>query len=241
MNAIQAKGISKSYRERKVLKEIDLEVEEGDIFAIIGPSGAGKTTLLRILCSLQPPDSGTVAILGRQISFKATEDLQLRRRMSFISQKPIAFRNSVRENVAYSLKVRGVEDRKEMVDNALQHVGLLDLADNLGMTLSGGELQRMAFARATVYNPEVLILDEFTAHLDPYNIKMLEDALISYQKENGATILTVTHNMFQAKRIARTTAVMLDGQIVEQNDTATIFNNPTDERTGQFVKGEMIF
>ncbi|MBA3046234.1 MAG: ATP-binding cassette domain-containing protein [Candidatus Thermoplasmatota archaeon] len=241
MSAIKARGISKSFGNRCVLKAIDLEVEEGDLFAIIGPSGAGKTTLLRILCSLQPPDSGTVTILGKQMSYREAEDLPLRRRMSFISQKPIAFRETVRENVAYPLRVRGIENGNEMVYHALQHVGLLDLADNLGVTLSGGELQRMAFARATVYNPEVLILDEFTAHLDPYNIKMLEDAVVSYRKEKGATVLTVTHNLFQAKRIASTTAFMLDGVIVEQNETARIFNSPADERTGSFVRGEMIF
>ena len=241
MSAIKAEGISKSYGKREVLKGIDLEVRENDLFAIIGPSGAGKTTLLRIICSLQTPDSGSVAILGEPLSYGKGSDLAMRRRMSFISQKPIAFRETVRENVAYPLRVRGIEGGGEMVERALGQVRLLDVANNLGTTLSGGELQRMAFARATVYEPEVLILDEFTAHLDPCNIKVLEDALVSYQRERGATVLMVTHNLFQARRIAKTTGFLLDGEIVEIGETFKIFSNQSDERTGAFVRGEMVY
>ncbi|MBI5001644.1 MAG: ATP-binding cassette domain-containing protein [Euryarchaeota archaeon] len=241
MSAIKAEGVSKSFGKRVVLEDINLEVGGGDLFAIIGPSGAGKTTLLRILCGLQPPDSGSVAVLGERLSYGKGANLTLRRRMSFIAQKPIAFRETVRENVAYPLSARGIEGGKEVVDRALEQVRLLGLAGNPGATLSGGEMQRMAFARATVYGPEVLILDEFTAHLDPQNIKLLEDALVSYQKEKGATIVLVTHNLFQAKRLAKTTAFMLDGAVVERGETSRIFNSPTDERTGAYVRGEMVY
>ena len=99
----------------------------------------------------------------------------------------------------------------------------------------------MAFARATVFNPEILLLDEFTSHLDPYNIKVLESAVFSYMKERDATVIMVTHNLFQAKRISVSTAFLLDGKVIEKGETKRVFNDPMDDRTRAFVEGEMVF
>lgn len=238
--AVDVGGLTKRFGKREVLKGLDIKVPDGDFFAVIGPSGVGKTTLLRILSGLLEPDAGTVSVLGRRMGAGPKCPLDLRRRMAYIPQKPMAFRETVRGNVAYPLVVRGEQDGREKADSALRSVGLLDLADAQGGTLSGGELQRMAFARATVYRPELLLLDEFTAHLDPYNIKMLEEAVTAYHRERGATVVLVTHNMFQAKRIATTTAFMLDGIIVESGETGRIFNDPSDPKTAAFVRGDMV-
>lgn len=223
-----------------------MKVEQGELLAIIGPSGIGKTTILRMMNGLLSPDKGSVTVLGSRMTFENNEDLEVRRRMAMISQKPVSFRTSVWENIAYPLRIRGEnvegdEDMDAKIERALEGVGLQDMAQNPGTSLSGGELQRMAFARATVYKPDILLLDEFTAHLDPYNINVLEDAVLSYRKERDATVVMVTHNLFQAKRISSSSAFLLDGNVVEKNSTDRIFNEPTDERTGAFVRGEMVF
>jgi tungstate transport system ATP-binding protein len=153
----------------------------------------------------------------------------------------VAFSDTVRENVAYGLRVRGVDDVDQAVREALEHVGLTDLQDRSAPGLSGGEMQRMAFARATIFEPKVLLLDEFTANLDPQNVGMLERAVVDYQSAMGATVIIVTHNLYQARRISTRTALLLGGKIVEVGPTRDIFEDPEDDRTRAFVNGEMVF
>ena len=129
----------------------------------------------------------------------------------------------------------------DRVARALEHVRLEGKEERMATTLSGGELQRLAFARATVYDPKLLLLDEFTAHLDPYNIKVLEGAVKWYREELGGTVIMVTHNIFQAKRISSSAAFLLDGRIVEKGETGKVFESPSDDRTQRFVNGEMVF
>jgi len=241
MRTIRLKQISKSFVGKKVLSSVNLEVERGDLFAIIGPSGSGKSTLLNIMNGLIRPDEGYVDVLDIPLTFENGKDLEIRRKMAYILQKPIAFRGSVQENVAYGLKIRGIDDCYDLVYDALNLVGLEELMGNKARTLSGGELQRMAFARAIVFNPSLLFLDEFTANLDPYNIRMLEDALIRFQKNTGATVVLVTHNMFQAKRISKTTGLLLDGALVEKGPTDKLFEEPNNIKTRGFIEGKMIF
>ncbi|UCC93483.1 MAG: phosphate ABC transporter ATP-binding protein [Thermoplasmata archaeon] len=241
MTAIQLSGIEKSYDDKRVLCDVSLEVEEGGIMAIIGPSGVGKTTLLRIANGLERPDVGTVSVMGTPLTFSNGGDIDVRRRMAFILQKPVAFRDTVRANVAYGLHVRGKVDVEGKVDDALKAVGLASVADQHATTLSGGEMQRMAFARATVFEPTVLLLDEFTANLDPHNVGVLERAIQDYHEERGATVVIVTHNLFQAKRVATDTAFMLGGRMIETGPTEHMFEDPADPRTRAFVNGEMVF
>ena len=150
---------------------------------------------------------------------------------------------SVAANVAYGLNVRGKRGRliEQSVAAVLAQVGLENLAKTSARTLSGGEAQRVALARALVVEPTVMLMDEPTANLDPYNVKLIEQIVTSVNQERGTTIVLVTHNIFQAKRLAHRTAFLLDGRLVEITDTAAFFEQPADPRTAAFVQGEMVY
>jgi tungstate transport system ATP-binding protein len=145
--------------------------------------------------------------------------------------------------VAYGLKVRG-QDKKiveQAVTETLERVGLIKLAHQSARTLSGGEAQRVALARALVIQPTVLLLDEPTANLDPYNVKLIEDIVAEENRQRGTTVVLVTHNVFQAKRLADRTSLLLEGRLVEIAATPTFFETPSDPRTAAFVRGEMVY
>ena len=239
--AIVLHDVAKVFDGRTVVSDLDLEVGKGQILAIMGPSGVGTTTLLRLMNGLTRPDRGSVSVGGVTLCFDGDRDLPTRRNMAFILQKPIAFASTVFENVAYGLKVRGVQDMDDQVEHALEMVGLSDLSDRMAPKLSGGEMQRMAFARATVFGPSILLLDEFTANLDPSNVGMLEKATLRFHKEREATVVIVTHNLFQARRVSNMATLMMDGGLVEMGPTERIFERPEHERTRAFVSGEMVF
>ncbi|HYS71956.1 MAG TPA: phosphate ABC transporter ATP-binding protein, partial [Thermoplasmata archaeon] len=214
---VEVEGVVKSFGDRTVLRNVGFAVAPAETFAIIGPSGAGKTTLLRCLNFLLRPDAGRVRYDGRGAPADPGELLALRRRIGMVTQNPLLFRGSAAYNISYGLCVREVED-PEMTDRtlaALEAVGLEDRAEARAATLSAGEAQRVAFARAIVAQPELLLLDECTANLDPVNVNILETAIREYRQATGATVLLVTHNMFQAKRLATRVALLLDGTIVE--------------------------
>lgn len=239
--ALRGDEINKGFDGKSVLEDLSISVRCGELLAIIGPSGVGKTTLLKILNGLLEPEEGEVYFMDEPLMFENDRDLEKRRRMALLSQKPYPLMKSVHDNVAYPLRLRDEEGIDDKVSEALEHVNLLEKSDRKASTLSSGELQRMAFARATVFEPDVLLLDEFTAHLDPYNISVLEDAVEWYLKERNAAVVMVTHNLFQAERISSTTAFLFNGKIVEKDDTEKIFEEPDDERTKAFVNGEMVF
>ena len=234
-------GVIKEYGTRRVLDVDALEIRRGEIFAVVGPSGAGKSTLLRLLNFIEAPTAGTITFRARTFRPGDAVPLDLRRRVTTVFQRPVLLQRSVEANVAYGLRLRGQKDSKAAIHTTLEQVGLGELAHLPARTLSGGEAQRVALARAIVLQPDALLLDEPTANLDPYNVGQIEQTIVRLNRTYGAGMVLVTHNVFQAQRIAHRVAFMLDGQIVEVADTETFFHHPADPRTAAFLRGDMVY
>lgn len=234
-------NVSKSYDGRRVLTVERLHIRRGEILAVVGPSGAGKSTLLRLLNFLEPPDSGAITFREHTVSPGETVPVTVRRRVTTVFQRPLLLNRSVWANVAYGLKLRGNRDGDAQIADALRQVGVEDLARQPARTLSGGEAQRVAVARAMVIEPEVLLLDEPTANLDPYNVGLIEEIVQQLNEEEGVTQVLVTHNVFQARRLAHRVVFLLEGDVVEVSETEAFFDDPQDPRTGAFVRGEMVY
>jgi tungstate transport system ATP-binding protein len=233
--------VTKSYNGRCVLQVDSLDIQQGEILAVVGPSGAGKSTLLRLLNFLEPPTSGSIRFLGSEFSPDRTPPLALRRRVTTVFQRPILLNRTVWANVAYGLQLRRQRQFSSQVQAALEQVGLTSMAHQRARTLSGGEAQRVALARAMVLQPDVLLLDEPTANLDPYNVGLIEEIVQMLNTKEGTSLVLVTHNVFQAKRLAHRVALFLEGRIAEVADAETFFGSPRDPRTAAFVRGEMVY
>lgn len=234
----QLTNLRHCYDSRVVLDIPDLSIPMGEVLAVVGPSGAGKSTLLRLLSFLEPPTHGTVAFDGQTVSGQVA--LTLLRRITLVFQRPLLLQGSVRANVSYGLRMRGLKEEAR-VEAALERVGLTGLAHQSAHKLSGGELQRVALARALVLNPAVLLLDEPTANLDPFNITLIESLVREQNQSFGATVVLITHNVFQARRLAQRVGLLLDGQLVEVAPTEEFFASPRDPRTAAFARGEMVY
>ena len=234
-------AVSKEYGGRRVLEVENLKIRRGEVFALVGPSGAGKSTLLRLLNFLELPTTGRIRFLDVEFSANQPMPLQYRRRVTTVFQRPILLNRSVQANVSYGLNLRGSRDLDGKIEKALEQVGLQHLIRQRARTLSGGEAQRVALARAIVLRPDVLLLDEPTANLDPYNVGLIEEIVTNLNRERGTTLVLVTHNVFQAKRLAHRVALLLDGQIVEVAGVDAFFESPQDPRTAAFVRGEMVY
>jgi tungstate transport system ATP-binding protein len=234
-------NVSKEYEGRRVLQVDTLQIQRGEVFAVVGPSGAGKSTLLRLLNFLEPPTTGRIRFLDVEFGANRPMPLGHRRRVTTVFQRPILLSRSVQANVAYGLSLRGLHDPDGKIESALKQVGLQDLARQRARTLSGGEAQRVALARAIVLQPDVLLLDEPTANLDPFNVGLIEEIVTALNRQRGTTVVLVTHNVFQAKRLSRRVALMLEGQIIEVAEVEQFFESPQDSRTAAFVRGEMVY
>ena len=234
-------GVEKGYDGRCVLRVRALTVERGEILAIVGPSGAGKSTLLRLLNFLETPDRGAICFQGRDFRPGETMPVALRRRVTTVFQRPVLLQRSVWDNVAYGLRLRGRRERQARVAGALEKVGLTHLARQDARTLSGGEAQRVALARAMVLEPDVLLLDEPTANLDPHNVGLIEEIVSRLNRQAATTLVLVTHNIFQARRLAGRVALLLEGEVVEVAGVEKFFEAPADERTAAFVRGDMVY
>jgi tungstate transport system ATP-binding protein len=229
------------YAARRVLCVDSLEVRRGEILALVGPSGAGKSTLLRLLNFLESPTTGTIEFEGQPFPAGVRAPLDVRRKVTTVFQRPVLLRRNVSENVAYGLRLRGERNAASLIHEALDDVGLAELARQDARTLSGGEAQRVALARALIVRPAALLLDEPTANLDPYNVGLIERIVRRMNETLGVTIVLVTHNIFQAQRLAHRVALLLEGQVVEVAETNTFFHSPSDSRTAAFVHGELIY
>jgi tungstate transport system ATP-binding protein len=217
MAFLEVRSLSKNIGSAEILKGIDLTVERGEILGLIGPTGSGKTTLLRLVNLLDEPSTGSILFDGREVSGRPErEKLAARRRMAMVFQKPVMFKASVEENVSFGLKMRGRDDAEGMRDRvkeALAAVGLSGYESRDANTLSGGEMQRIALARAIILQPELLLLDEPTANLDPRSAASIDSLLQSLAGGRTAVILA-THNMQQCRKLAGRVALLQAGRLV---------------------------
>jgi tungstate transport system ATP-binding protein len=234
---IRIRDLSRRVGGRSIVEGISLEIRRGEIFTVIGPSGSGKTSILRLIDLLDLPTSGTIEIDGTGTAGSETERLRVRRRMAMVFQKPSVLNTTVEENVAAGLKFRGVanDEAARKVGAALDLVGLGRLARRRAATLSGGEMQRLAIARAIVTEPEVLFLDEPTANLDPANAMMVEDLILRINRKFRTTIVLSTHDMAQGQRLAHRIGVIMDGRLVQAGEIADIFYRPANRAVASFV------
>lgn len=240
---LKLENVCRSFSERMALRNASLSVDKGEILAIIGPSGAGKTTLLRLVDLLIQPTSGLILFNDVNTSGDEKHQRSLRRQMSLVLQYPALFDTTVFNNVSLGLKIRGYTEAKtkEKVGNMLDVVGLSGFEKRAVKTLSGGESQRIALARALVTEPNLLLLDEPTSNLDPKNVSIIEDIVRTANTKSQVTVMLATHNLNQAKRLAHRVAFLLDGDLVEEGATKEIFERPRDERTATYVDGKMIY
>ncbi|HEX6923135.1 MAG TPA: methionine ABC transporter ATP-binding protein [Bacillales bacterium] len=234
------KVFSTKHGDVAAVENVDLEIEEGEIFGIIGYSGAGKSTLVRLLNALERPTDGSVTIAGKNLSRLNNKQLRAARRdISMIFQHfNLLWSRTVRQNIAFPLEVAGVPkaERRERVDELIELVGLQGRGDSYPSQLSGGQKQRVGIARALANNPKVLLCDEATSALDPKTTDAILDLLVDINQKLGLTIVLITHEMHVIRKISHRVAVMEDGGVVEQGSVLDIFRNPNQEITKDFVK-----
>ena len=246
MNKFEISNLDLFYGDFKALKNINLNITEGDITAFIGPSGCGKSTLLKSLNRMNDlvegcRITGKVLLDGEDI-YGSMDLNHLRKRVGMVFQKPNPFPMSIYDNVAYGPRTHGISSKvklDEIVEKALRDAAIWDeVKDRLkknALGMSGGQQQRLCIARALAVQPEVLLMDEPTSALDPISTSRIEELAVELKKEY--TIIMVTHNMQQAARISDKTAFFLLGEVVEYGDTEQIFSMPKDKRTEDYITG----
>ena len=235
------------YGDFHALKDVCMDIERNRITAFIGPSGCGKSTCIKTFNRMNDlvagcRITGEVKIDGEDIYDPRTDVTLLRRRAGMVFQKPNPFPMSIYDNIAYGPRVHGIKNRRkldELVETSLRGAALWDeVKDRLkesAMGMSGGQQQRLCIARALAVEPDILLMDEPTSALDPISTLKIEDLMQELKKKY--TVVIVTHNMQQAGRIADKTAFFLLGEIIEYDDTVTMFNTPRDKRTADYITG----
>jgi tungstate transport system ATP-binding protein len=231
------KDVRKNYDRDFDLHIQSLEIPRGGVFAVLGPNGAGKTTLLRLLHFLEPAQTGEIQFEGRSISYPPA--LALRRRIAMVFQKPVMLSGSVRQNILYGMRLRKRLDHKRL-ESIMQELDLGHLSDESAKTLSGGEAQRVALARALATKPDVLLLDEPTANLDPYNIRLIEHIIKRAADSERTSTILVTHDVFQVRRLADNAAFIVGGRLAEVGEINDFIERPADPRTRAYLKGELV-
>jgi len=229
------KGVTKEYGGRQVLYVGDLEIHSGEVFCFVGPTGSGKSTLLRLLALVESPTAGQFTLKNY------TSPLYAQRQVTMVFQRPLMLAGSVRTNVECGLRLRHIRERSSKVQPVLDELKLSGIAFQSARTLSVGQTQLVGLARALVLEPDVLLLDEPTANLDPAHVDLVEGAVEKARKRSGATVIWATHNLFQARRMAHRIGLLLDGLLVEVCPPQDFFETPQDPRTLAFVKGKMVY
>lgn len=233
--ALQLDRISRIYGEKYALRDVSLSVSRGEVVAIIGPSGAGKSTLMRICDMLEEPSAGTVTLFGTPVEKKTRKEL--RTRVGILFQKTILFDRTVSENVALGLQYRRcpADEINRRAAECLKNLGMEEYGNRNARTLSGGEGQRIAFARVLLTGPDLLLLDEPTANLDPLATKMIEDMIRTENAEHHTTIILNTHDQSQGMRLADRIIVLMNGEIVQTGTPDEIFYHPSTVDAARFV------
>ena len=242
MTLLETVDLGQKYGDRYVLEGVNLKVDKGEVFALIGPTGAGKTTLLRLLDLLEPPATGKIYFDGIDVDCSKHRMLEVRRRMAFVQQKPLVFNMSVFDNVACGLRWRGEKDGiiRQKAEDALEIVDMSEYRDRNAKTLSGGETQRVAVARALVTEPELLLLDEPTANLDPVSISKVEEILARIIAEQETTVVIATHDMSQGQRLASSVGVLIGGRLLQVGTALEVFTSPQTKEVAELVGVENI-
>jgi len=243
MSLIETVDLCQRYGNQDTLKKVNLKVDKGEVFALIGPTGAGKTTLLRLIDLLETPTSGRIYFDGIDVTESRKPRFEARRRMAFVLQKPVVFNMSVYDNIAYGLRWRRKkkDDIREKADHILEVVGLSAYKNRNARTLSGGEAQRVAIARAAVIEPEVLLLDEPTANLDPTSTSRIEELISQIIRQYNTTIVMSTHDMSQGQRLADRIAVLINGEVLQIGASSEAFISPRNREVAEFVGVENIW
>ena len=245
---IETAGLSAYFGSNQAVKDMDIRIRPNKATAVIGPSGCGKSTFIRCLNRMHEvvPGAavkGKVMLDGEDVYSRSVNPVDIRRRIGMVFQKPNPFPNlSIFDNVAYGLRMNGIRDRKfveDQVERSLRNAALWDeVKDNLGasgISISGGQQQRLCIARALAIEPEVLLMDEPCSALDPISTSKIEDLIFDLKEEY--TVVIVTHNMQQAARVADWTAFMYLGELIEFNKTKKLFENPDEELTERYITG----
>ena len=246
MGIIECKNLNLYYGTTHALKNVSIDIEKNSVTALIGPSGCGKSTFLRTLNRMNDlienvKIDGKVLFEGKDI-YKDYDEINLRKRVGMVFQKPNPFPMSIYDNVAYGPRIHGIKNKKtldEIVEKSLRGAALWDevktrLKKN-AQSLSGGQQQRLCIARTLAIEPEILLMDEPTSALDPISTLKVEELMDTLKEKY--TVIIVTHNMQQAGRIADKTAFFLNGEIIEYGKTENIFYKPKDKRTEDYITG----
>lgn len=239
--AYYVQDLIKGYHPDFTLQLDSLTIKQGEILCLLGPTGSGKSTLLRLLGGIEPPDSGQLQCLNHNI-LSAGWPIDLQRQIAMVFQRPLMLRESVRANLEYGVRLRGEHHSKTSIVNHWLNRIYLDKQANLSArTLSGGQTQLLALARALILEPKILLLDEPTASLDPARVALVEELILEDQRQRETTIIWATHNLFQARRVAHRVCLLLGGRQIEIASREDFFESPKDERTRDFFEGRMIY
>ena len=244
---VKVENLNLYYGENHALKDVNMDIQENAVTAIIGPSGCGKSTFLKTLNRMNDLVDGVridgkVLLDGEDIYEPGVDTTILRKKVGMVFQQPNPFPMSIYDNIAYGPRVHGIRDKKrldQIVEESLRGAAIFDeVKDRLkksAMGLSGGQQQRICIARALAVQPEVLLMDEPTSALDPISTAKIEELMEDLKKKY--TVIVVTHNMQQATRVSDQTAFFLVGEMVEFGDTKQIFSYPQDKRTEDYITG----
>lgn len=245
---IKSNNLNVYYGEKQALFNINLDIYNKEVTALIGPSGCGKSTFIRCInrmndvidiCRVE----GTISLNGLDIYSKEIEVEHLREKIGMVFQKPNPFPKSIYDNVAYGPRIHGITDKKDemdlIVETSLKKAGLYaevkDRLDDMGTSLSGGQQQRLCIARAIAIKPEVILMDEPCSALDPIATSIIEELITDLKK--SYTIIIVTHSMQQAARVSDKTAFFHLGNLIEEGDTSKIFTKPDHQKTNDYITG----